>query len=371
MSYATQSIVYCVEHCLGAVLVGHHSQAGEIAGTEGVVAINLPKPGSHQATGWRYHWRELRYAWQLAKLAKQHRCQLVMIDSGTTHWFGLWAFNLHGIATVANFHNVYHPVGNPPSRLIARWVCWLDRLYFRHGLAAMVGNSPECIRQARWLAGRRALPTREYRSQFVADDFLPIAQSKPPSTPFRVMFAGRLEPAKGIYDVLDMAALLHAEHPALQVHFDICGTGGHLDSLRAAVVERQLQDKVSVHGRLDRASMLARYAAAHVVIVPTRSEFGEGMPQVCAEAVLAGRPVISSVLSNAVDVLGAALVCVAPENIRDYAKAIVRLQTNPAAYELARSACHAASLQFLDRSKGVGPTIGWAIGQVLHQRVAP
>ena len=118
ISYAMQSAEYCLKHGIEAHLVSCHARA-EQAQEGSLHVANLPKPGHLAASGWRYHLREIRYAWMLAKYARHHQCQLAMIDSGTTHWFALFAFNVVGIPVVANFHNVYHPIGKPPQRLIA------------------------------------------------------------------------------------------------------------------------------------------------------------------------------------------------------------------------------------------------------------
>lgn len=362
ISYAMQSAEYCLKHGIEAHLVSCHARAEQAQ--EGLLHVaNLPKPGHPAASGWRYHLREIRYAWMLAKYARQHRCQLAMIDSGTTHWFALFAFNVVGVPVVANFHNVYHPIGKPPQRLIAKLVCQLDKLFFRYGLGAMVGNSPECIRQAHWLHGSTSLPTREYRSQFVAEDFVSIPESTFGAGAFRVMFAGRLEAAKGIFDLLDISEQITRKCPTANVVFDICGTGSALDALKDAVVSRGLQGSVVIHGRLARKDMLARYAQSHLVIVPTRSDFGEGMPQVCAEAVLARRPVLSSVLSNAADVLGDALIMAPPEDIGAYADEIIKLIRNPSLHADKCRACDSVRQQFLDRRNGVGETIGWSLRQ--------
>jgi len=84
--------------------------------------------------------------------------------------------------------------------------------------------------------------------------------------------------------------------------------------------------------------------------VPTRSDIGEGMPSVCAEAVLCHRPVITSPLSSALDVLPGALVVASPDNTQSYAYEIERLLEDPAKYERLCSACVPLQEQFYDSS---------------------
>lgn len=57
----------------------------------------------------------------------------------------------------------------------------------------------------------------------------------------------------------------------------------------------------------------------------TRRDFCEGMPLVCAEAMLSGKPVVTSRLSNALPVIGDTILEAQPEDIKSYAHAVRRL----------------------------------------------
>ena len=100
---------------------------------------------------------------------------------------------------------------------------------------------------------------------------------------------------------------LRSRAPA-KVIFEVCGDGPALPELKSIVRDQQLGDEIIVHGRLERDALLEVYARSDAVIVPTRSNFTEGMPQVCAEAVLSGIPVITSEVANAFDVIGPATI---------------------------------------------------------------
>jgi len=118
-----------------------------------------------------------------------------------------------------------------------------------------------------------------------------------------------------------------------------------------------LEDRVHIRGRLERAELLDVYRRSHAIIVPTRSDFCEGMPLVCAEAALSGRPVITSRLSNALPVVGPMIVEAEPEAIADYVAAITRLATDPALWGRLHDATQACRAQFLDRSKSYAAAI--------------
>ena len=91
---------------------------------------------------------------------------------------------------------------------------------------------------------------------------------------------------------------------------------------------------------------------AHAVIVPTTSQFAEGFNQVVAEAVLSGRPVITSSVCPAVAYVRDAVVEVAADDVRAYGDAVLRLCDDRAFYAAKASACRAAQAQFYDESRG-------------------
>ena len=73
----------------------------------------------------------------------------------------------------------------------------------------------------------------------------------------------------------------------------------------------------------------------------------------CAQAVLCQRPVITSRLSNALDVLHGAIIEARPEDIDDYVRCIELLLDSRETYEQAVAACKTVRDQFIDPSKGL------------------
>ena len=105
----------------------------------------------------------------------------------------------------------------------------------------------------------------------------------------------------------------------------------HFQHLQSLVISRGLASNhhsLSMAAELQRAQLLEVFSRSHAAIVPTRNATStEGMPQVCAEAVLSGLPVIaSSVTANCSDVIeGAAIRCRGWKIASDYGAAILRL----------------------------------------------
>jgi glycosyltransferase involved in cell wall biosynthesis len=317
---------------------------------------NRPMRPSGQLRGWQYHVRQLRYALSLLLSALRYKADLVVVNSGTIHWFPLALFSLMGMKVVTNLHSVYWPVGYPPKSKIRKLVMLLDGWFFSRFADASMGVSPECERQVCILAGR-PVPFFQHRAQFRESDFRALKAPDYGLRPFRVMFAGRIERNKGIFDLIDIAAKLWQRRPH-QIMFDVCGGGSAFDELREEVKKRGLGDIVKLHGKLIRPELLRIYEQSHLVIIPTRSDFCEGMPMVSAEAVLAGRPVLSSRVSNALDVLDEAIIEARTEDIEDYVAKIEQLLDHRDSYEKCAAACSTVSRQFIDRSRGKTAALG-------------
>jgi glycogen synthase len=347
IAFSRQLVAYAQARGMTAMFISHNAAADSL--TLGNVAMeNLPRSGA-AATGLPYHAFNILYGIRLALRARHFRADLALIDSGTTHYFVLALFRLFGIKVAVNLHNVRWPQGFEPQGGVARVLRWLDSAFFKRFAAGATGCSPACADQVR-ADGADHLPYFGWCGQFSERGFHATPRD-PGSTGFRIMFAGRVERNKGVFDLIEMAKHL-ARDCSVPVTFEICGEGGALDELRARVAAAGLDEQIILRGRLGRQDLLDCYARCDAVIVPTRGDFCEGMPLVCAEATLSGRPVITSRLSNALPVIGAAIAEAEPEDIDSYVRIIRHLTQDRAAYDQLQAACHPASRIFLDRSQG-------------------
>lgn len=344
IAFSEQLFDYCRQRRIRTLAISSNIRSDELE--DGPVSIeNRPKPLRDRG-GLLFHVSQILYGTYLAIRARQFGANFAFIDSGTTHYFVLILFRLLGIPVAVNLHNVLWPSGYPPKG-VAAIIRKMNRVFFRYAAAGAVGVSPECERQVVSEA-RRAIPFFQYRCQFTANGFAHAKHYI--SGTFRVMYAGRVEENKGVLDIVQMAANLR-NLGQVDVVFDICGDGAALSRLRAAVEAQDLGKLVIVHGRLEREALLGIYANSHAAIVPTRSDFTEGMPQVCAEAVLSDLPIITNRVTNAFDVLGEAIVRANTDDVNSYVHAITLLATDPALYAKLKAACSALSQQFLDRSQ--------------------
>jgi len=322
---------------------------------------NRPR-GSASLAGLAYHIAQGRYAFSLLGSARAFGATHAIVDSGTTHWFLLSAFRLCGICVIPNLHNVQWPAGFPPTRAVHRMLRMLDRAFFASCIRLAIAVSAECARQVGWLSGGRAR-CLEYRAQFGRDDFAALPRPVLDEKVVRVVFAGRVERNKGVFDLLEMCKRLSSDAER-RFEFEVCGSGSAFDELKAAVAASGVADRFLLHGKLVRPKLLEVYARAHLVVVPTRSDFCEGLPMVCAEAALAGRPVVTSRVSNALEALAGAVIEARVNDVDDYVRQIREVVRDRDRYAALVEGTTGAAEQFLDSRRGLQAVLEDCLGTV-------
>ena len=332
---------FCKSEGLRARVYSHYERRRTLA-EEGFWVET--RPSNYSGKGWRHRLDKLYRGLFILFAALRYRPDDLHVTSGVTYWVLLAPLRLFGIRIVAHMHNALWPQGFPPTQFSARLKRRLDAWFFRHVAHAALCVSPTLEQQIRQISGPGVCQLQQFRAQFNPGDFVDFAPAPAQEArPFRVLFAGRVESAKGVFDLLTIAETLRSEG----VVFDICGSGASLNELRQEVANRGLDDVVLVHGRLNRPELLELYKNCHAVVVPTRSDFCEGLPLACIEAVLIGRPQITSRLSNALDVLRGAILEAEPNQPESYAAAIRRLLNEPDTYRALVEACESLAKPFL------------------------
>jgi glycogen synthase len=330
-----------------SLAISHFPQKKHVA-FEQFAAFSQPKMMLNGALG--YHFSQILYGFYLLGVALKYRPTYLHITNGVTHWFMLAPLKLLGIKIFPQFHNTFWAKGFPPSGNIKLFLLKLDAWFLSHIADAAICCSPEIKRQIEEMTHGNNCPTFVFKAQFYRENFEnPLPPPAHHAKPFVVIFAGRIEHNKGVFDILSMGQQLKNE----QVVFHICGGGSDLEALKNTCTQLGLDAQIHIHGRLNRPELLAIYSQGHAVIVPTRSGFCEGLPLVAIEGILLGRPVITSALSNALDVLGDAIVEAQAEHVESYVAAIHALSSNAALYQQKQTACLALREQFLDGKHGL------------------
>lgn len=367
MSFSMQFVDWCDAAGVEAHLVSWHSRPDLLqAGPHRVE--NRPKPALYYGSGVKHHLGAMLYGLKMVKLALLERPDVLIVDSGTTHWIVLSLLSLFRIPVIAVIHNTLWPMGFPPQRKLDRVLRSIDGFYFRHFAAATVAVSPECERQVRQVAGTPHGPVYQCRAQY-RHGFLERVSPAPPhqSRPFRTLFLGRIEENKGVFLIVAVAERLEKEMPG-QFAWRIVGSGSASDALKRQVEERKLAHVVRVEGRIpDEAVALETFGWAHAMIVPTTSEFCEALPMVAAESILAGRPVVVSTVVPAWEVLDGAAIKAETDSVESFVEAFRKLAQDSSYYDACRNATLAVQAQFYDASNGLGNVIGQAVTNIIEK----
>jgi glycogen synthase len=358
ITFSSQIEDFCRDINAAAYFVATHAQKATLV--DGAFTLeHRPKPTRH---GGRYHITQVLYGLGLLRTALRFRAQVALIDSGVTHWFVVPLFRIFGIRVIPILHNTLWAAGFPPTKPIPRLVRWLDSvLFWRWIPAAAIGVSPECERQVLQVRGKGRFPIFQIRAQFDRNYFARIPPPPPhEQRPFRIMYIGRIDRIKGVFDILQMARQIENTHPAL-VRWEICGGGIDFDELSRAHRELSLEGVVSLRGWTSLDELVGVYARSHASIVPTRSSFAEGLAMTAAEAILTGRPVVTNPVVPALEVLRNACVAGKTNDVESHVKAVLQLATDSALYNRARLACSGYQNQFYDRSRGLTAVLKQAV----------
>lgn len=137
------------------------------------------------------------------------------------------------------------------------------------------------------LAGRLARFGRTAEViRYTADEAaFPLAPR--PEGPARLLFVGRLSREKGLDTLLEAFARLSSK----EVLLDLVGASVAGFDVKAELRRLGLESRVVVHGELPRSHLPTHYAKSTALVLPSRAE---GLPCVVVEALLTGRPVITS-----------------------------------------------------------------------------
>jgi len=213
--------------------------------------------------------------------------------------------------------------------------------------------SEDIATQARAMIGAREVPIHMCLPTYSTDQFASFAPPSFGKRPFNVFFAGRIEVNKGVYDLVTIAERLERLRSG-RFHFHVCGDGSELSNLREVLKKLGLERVVECHGYCERDRLSAVLNKSHAVIVPTTTAFEEGFNMVCAEAILAGRPLITSAVCPALAYVREAAIEVPPGDVDGYYDAVLALASERKLYQRKRQACASLREQFYDQRNGWG-----------------
>jgi glycogen(starch) synthase len=350
LTFSGQIEDFCKEINATAYFVATHQRKAYLS--DG--AFTMEHRPKRAYSGARYHLGEISYGLDMIRTALRFRADVALVDSGCAHFFVFALFRLFGIRVIPILHNSLWPTGFPPKKLVPRIVSRLDALLFwRRVPAAVIGVSPECERQVDQLRGKKRYTIFQTRAQFYPDHFARIPPPPPHGIrPFQMMFIGRIVRGKGVFDILEIARRIENSHPGL-VRWELCGWGHDSDELSRRHANLMLGSVVNLRGWTSPDAQIGVYAKSHASIVPTRSSYTEGLAMTAAEAILAGRPVVTNPVVPALELLHLACVEAKTDDVESYVEAVLKIAMDAEMYNRACAACYAYQSQFYDRRLGL------------------
>jgi len=172
------------------------------------------------------------------------------------------------------------------------------------------------------------------------------------SDPLVILFAGRLVPEKGIYELLEAAQPL-CQQPKNSLRLLYVGSGRERESLEEEIRRRRLSEWVRVVSRRPYSEMPAWLARADVVVLPSmpREGWREQFGMIAIEALAAGRAVIASRTPGMEEMLGDSALLVEAGDVDALSRALDSLARSPERRrQLARSGKQRAAAKF-DQTK--------------------
>jgi glycogen synthase len=350
ITYSSQFYDVCRNLSAKAYVISSFSQRSRWK-NEQFILENRPNP-LQNTSGTLYHIGQILYGLWLIISAIGFRANVAVIDTGSTHWFMLSILSKLGIRVIPSLHcTLWRKYGS--QRRIEAKILQLSRRLFAHDCDATLAVSQDINQQVVQLTQESPRPVVRFLPTYRSTEFLDVTEPHFERSPFYVLFAGRIEANKGVFDLLAIAQRFAAEGRQ-DIIFELCGSGSALDDLRVAVALAGLQSTVICYGYCQKSEMRQHLNRSHVVIVPTRTEFAEGFNQVIAEGILAGRPVVTSAVCPALFYVQAAVVEVPPNDVDAYGDALLKLCDDRDFYEQKRRNCLSLQAQFYD------PTRGWS-----------
>jgi glycogen synthase len=200
VTYSGQFFDVCRDLGLSAYVIASCPRKGFLR-TESCTIEHRPVRWDERG-GILYHLGRAWYGLRLLVSAIRFGADVALVSDGT-HWFTLRLFSWAGIRVVPSLHCVLRAQRRPPGP-VGRAIEWLDRGLFQRRCEAILSASGAITRQVIDATGGRSAPILEFLPLYRAGRFEGFEES-PCSIPWRILYAGRIERNKGVFDLLGIA----------------------------------------------------------------------------------------------------------------------------------------------------------------------
>ncbi|UCG69091.1 MAG: glycosyltransferase family 4 protein [Thermoplasmata archaeon] len=138
-----------------------------------------------------------------------------------------------------------------------------------------------------------------------------------------LLFVGRLQESKGVFELIEMFKRLINRHPKLRL--TIVGEGDILERLRETVAKSHLQSKVIFTGSLPHKDVFKYYYSSTIFVFPSKMEV---FPLVSLEAMACGLPVVASDIPALKESTGNSAILLLPDDVDAWVENINTLLSN-------------------------------------------
>ncbi|GAB4506124.1 MAG: hypothetical protein Kow00123_02620 [Anaerolineales bacterium] len=313
--------------------------------TRGPVRITyLPRLRWGRAVGYAGDFRAIR------RIVEQEQPDLVH-GQGTTFYAG--AALASGVPAVITAHGVAFRelayLRGLSQRARGLWDAWYERRCI-HRTRYLIAIAPYVAREfARWTRARVW-----HVPNAISERFFALPRAPEPRT---ILFAGVVSPRKAVYELVQAVARVRRSLPdvRLRIAGDMRPFPDYVARIRQLVAEQGLEENVRFLGPLPESDILAEYARAAALALPS---WQETLPAAVAQAMAAGVPVVATAVGGVPDVVqdGQTGLLVRPGDVAGLADALLRALTDaPLAKSVADAARAYAEANF--RSAGVAQRV--------------
>lgn len=274
----------------------------------------------------------------------------IVTTQSRPYWFLMPIARAFGIQVIPSVHCVLWPKFQAPKK-VYKFLFYLTAKFFKFGCPAIMVVSSDIETQIKEITKGECKPVFKFSPMYSNDLFEGIEEDR--EDEFKILFVGRIEENKGVFDLLKIAGQLHKDGKE-GIVFDICGNGSALEALRQEADVLGVAKTFKCHGFCNKQKIKEFYVNSSVVVVPTRTDFIEGFNKVCSEAILASKPVITSEVCPAAAEIRPAAIIVPPDDVEAYKAAILKLYSDQSLYESKKVAAQEIRGKFLNYQNSWG-----------------
>jgi glycogen(starch) synthase len=305
-----------------------------------------------------YHPGQVLDALGLVRRAATERSDLIICQKYLDHFWPLALARLLGVGVVTSLHNSLWPVHRAPTRT-ERIVGALNGKAFR-----FLGRPVICVSTAVRAQVLQICGGEQKAASIQIPQYRDVARgmwrARPAGHPVRrILYIGRVERSKGVFQLLEAFKTLIAEHPSAKMLY--LGRGGHLEALRAAILDAGLSDSVDAPGYADGAQVFAAISDSDMLICPTTTQFAEGLAKTPIEAALCGIPSVISTTVPCNDLLGDAVRVYPADDVTALHQTLDDLFKSPETLERMNLAAKDRCAIFFDRDQSFAARLFEAI----------